>query len=440
MKKILISFLSLFLFVGIGISQEDPGKALKKATRALGSFNLDPSGNAAKLTEASEMIEIAISSDELKGQWKTWQTRGKIYNAIAGKEVNALFISTDPSAGVAHPDAPLKASESLNKAFSLAEKKYEKKESIDEIGASSNHLNNLGNHYIQNQDYAGAYPLLNQVLVNHEVLVSNGGESPVKADDMSNHIYVVAVCAQSAEKMDRAKELYKNLYEAGYNEAGVYSKYFQILDAEDDPGALAVLNKGREKFPGNTEIIFTEINYYIQREQYEVLVEKLKQAIEKEPDNPSVYSALGNVYMNLFNQEFTANGNSEKGTEHFNNCLEYYEKALELDDKSFDALYSIGSLYFNNAVEIVKGMAKLGMTKEDQKKYEESKIASDELFKKALPYFKRSESLNANDANTLIALSEIFARTNDFEKSGEFKKRLQVLKDGGQNATSYFSE
>ena len=37
---------------------------------------------------------------------------------------------------------------------------------------------------------------------------------------------------------------------------------------------------------------------------------------------------------------------------HFNNAINYFNQALELDGKSFDAQYSIGSMYFNKAVEI----------------------------------------------------------------------------------------
>jgi hypothetical protein len=61
-----------------------------------------------------------------------------------------------------------------------------------------------------------------------------------------------------------------------------------------------------------------------------------------------------------------------------------------------------------------------------------------DLFVKALPYFKKSEVLNANDTNTLLALSEIYARTNEFEMSKEFKARLKVVNEGGQNEVPYF--
>ena len=70
--------------------------------------------------------------------------------------------------------------------------------------------------------------------------------------------------------------------------------------------------------------------------------------------------------------------------------------------------------------------------------YDEYNVKIKDLFGKALPYFKKSEALNANDTNTLLALSEIFARTNEFEMAKEFKTRLKTVNDGGKNEASYF--
>ncbi|MBK8142463.1 MAG: hypothetical protein IPK57_16790 [Chitinophagaceae bacterium] len=60
------------------------------------------------------------------------------------------------------------------------------------------------------------------------------------------------------------------------------------------------------------------------------------------------------------------------------------------------------------------------------------------LFDQALPYFKRSESIDPNDINTLVALVEIFARKEDEVISPAMKKRLDIVKTGGKNQTSYF--
>ena len=142
--------------------------------------------------------------------------------------------------------------------------------------------------------------------------------------------------------------------------------------------------------------------------------------------------------MNIFTEEFKKDRNSEQTQKYFDEALKYFEKALELDAKMYDAVYSIGSLYFNKAVELLKYGNTLDLKQQDE--YNKVNEEANGLMEKALPYFKKAESMNANDSNTLIALSEIFARMNDFEKSSEFKSRLQIIKDGGENKSSYFND
>jgi hypothetical protein len=437
MKKIFFTFFAFALSMGILFSQEDPGKALTKAGRALGSYNLDPANNGEKLKEAIDYIEIAAASDETNTKVKTWQTRGEIYNALADKDINRLMI--DNAYVPERPDAPSIATESFTKALELASKKYETKDALKGLQEAGNKLNAIGNNLIQQAKYADAYAALDLVLSVNETLKAKNGEPIVNdGEDLSNQKFVVAFCANVAGEKARAKELFKELYDAGSEEATVYASYFNILFAEKDPDAIKVLEAGRAKFPDNSEILFAEINYYIQAQKFDVLEVKLKEAIAKEPNNPSVYSALGNVYMNLFQTEFEANGQSESAQKYFDSALDYFGQAIKIDDKQFDAIYSIGSLYFNRAVELVKKANDLPLNK--AKEYDALVKESNELMNTSLPYFKRSESINPNDVNTLIALKEIFARMNDFDKVKEFTSRLENVQNGGKNETSYYNE
>ena len=54
-----------------------------------------------------------------------------------------------------------------------------------------------------------------------------------------------------------------------------------------------------------------------------------------------------------------------------------------------------------------------------------------------LPFLK-SRRLNHNHINTLIALSEIYARKDDLVTSVEMKRRLELVKNDGKNASPYF--
>ena len=93
-----------------------------------------------------------------------------------------------------------------------------------------------------------------------------------------------------------------------------------------------------EKFPENTEILFAYINYLIGEGQYGELENALKKAIAAEPTNPSVRSALGNVYMNLFTEEYADNGDTELSKDYFTKALDYFQQAIDIDPKQFDAI------------------------------------------------------------------------------------------------------
>lgn len=435
MKKLLFSLLSFLLVIGVAVGQEDPAKALKKAARAMGSYNLDPTNNGGKLDEAKEMIDIASADGTVAGQVKTWQTKGDIYAAMLQKDMSQLIVN--PEHKPEHAAEGITALEAYQKALGLAEKKFEKKDALKGMTDVSKNLNFIGNSQITAQKYAEAYGTLNAVLEANMKIKEAGGDAPIADEDMNNQKYIVAFCAEAAGEKEVAANYFKELYEAEFDEPGVYSRYFNTLSAAGDKeGALKVLEAGRAKFPDDTEILFAEINYYIQKEEYDVLETKLKEAVAAEPENASIRSALGNVYMNLYEEEFKANGETEKGKGYFDNSLKYFNEAISMDANMLDAIYSIGSLYFNEAVAYIGKQNNLGM--KEQKKYDEYSAKIKDLFGKALPYFKDAEKLDPNDTNTLLALSEIFARTDDFAKSKEFKARLKVVQEGGKNEASYF--
>jgi tetratricopeptide (TPR) repeat protein len=214
---------------------------------------------------------------------------------------------------------------------------------------------------------------------------------------------------------------------------------YKLVVDEDIPAAEEILTVGREKYPDDLGLLFSEINHYLKLEKVEVLEDKLKFAIEKEPDNPSLYSTLGNVYDKLYQSSYKE-GDLAQADKYFENSKDYYEKAINIKPDYTDAIYSVGALYYNKAAIVTEEMNALASdyTKEGTNKYNLKKQEVEKLFSEALPYFKKVEKLDPNDRNTLIALKEIFARENDFETSNEFKMRLEKIESGETIDKSFF--
>ena len=439
MKKFLLGLFSLVLVVG-SLSAQDAKKALKTATKAYGAYNLDARGNAEKLQEAIDALAIATTDEATNGTAKVWQVSGDLYNSVYRNY--ATLKQLDPNTPKAVADAAVQAYGSYQKALELAQKKYEKKDAIKGLSEVQSYLVGEGAEAYEKQDYAAAYTAFNAALGAHDILKEKGESSIFdEAAAYNDQMYYTGLAALNAQDLASAKPVFMKLKDAGYDKPAVYEALYKLEIEGDREAALAILNEGREKFPDDVSLLFSEINHYLKDGQLDVLTGKLEKAIEKEPDNPSLYSTLGNVYDNLYQKELES-GTEEKANEYFDAAFKNYNSALEKKPGFFDAVYSIGALYYNRAAATTSAMNALAddYSKAGLKKYDALKAKMLGQFDEALPFFKQAEALNPSDRNTLIALKEIFARKDDIATSTAFKERLDTLEGGGTIEKSFFQE
>jgi len=439
MKKFLLGLVSFVLVVG-SLSAQDAKKALKSAKKAYAAYNLDAIKNADKLQEAIDALNIAAADDAVGSTFEYWKVRGDLYNTAYRKYAEIKLIN--PAAEKSIADAAVQAFTSFEKAAELAQKKYEKKEVQKSISQVQSYLVGEGADLYEKQDYAGAYVAFNAALEAHDLLKEKGSDSMFdEAEAYNDQMYYTGLAALNAQDLDAAKPVFMKLKDAGYAKPAVYEALYKLALETDREEALAVLDEGREKFPDDVSLLFNEINHYLQDGKLDILTGKLEKAIEKEPNNPSLYSTLGNVYDNLYQKEL-ADGNEAKSTEYFDAAYANYNKALELKPGFFDAVYSIGALYYNRAASTTAAMNALAddYSKPGLAKYEALRATMLKQFDEALPFFKQAEGLNPNDRNTLIALKEIFARKDDLKTSSEFKSRLDTIEGGGTIESSYFNK
>ncbi len=440
MKKFLFGLFSLLLVAGT-ISAQDGKKALKTATKAYGAYNLDPIKNLDKMQEAIDALDIATAAGDVNGSSKVWQLKGDLFSSVYRNYATLKQLNPDTKKGVA--DAAVQAYAAYQKALELSQKKYETKDAVKGLVEVQSYLVGEGAEAYEAQDYATAYAAFKDA-IDAQAILKDKGESGMFADaeGYNQQVYYAGLAALNAQDLEAAKPLFNQLREAGYDKPAVYEALYKIASTGDDSdAALAILNEGREKFPDDTSLLFNEINHYLRDGKLDELTGRLEAAIAKEPDNPSLYSTLGNVYDNLYQKELEAK-NEAKSQEHFDAAFKNYNKALELKPGFFDAVYSIGALYYNRAAATTTAMNALAddYSKAGLKKYDELRKKMITQFDEALPFFKQAETLNPSDRNTLIALKEIFARKDDLPTSTEFKTRLQTLEDGGTIENAFFKE
>lgn len=437
MKKLLYSIFALVLTSGAISAQDvDVTKATKKAQKALTSYYQDEIGNFDKLMEAKRLINMASMDDVVGKSPDTWLAKAKIFNAISDNQLKAKILNpeaslTDVTSGVAVYDA-------VKMALSLAQKKNHTNDAL-KIGAESfGNLNGLAYALFTAGDYANAFSTfkgMNSIL---DLLKSNDKKLPLEnAEDLDNLKYMTGLSALQVNDNEGVRTYFEPLMESGYDEAGIYEGLYKTYKTDSPDKAVMILEKGRAAYPDNVSLLFAEINHYLVLGKMDILVDKLNLAKEKEPNNVSIYVTLGQVYDGMYQKAVEAKNDTE-AKKYFDLAFNEYNLATQKDPTFGDAYYSMGALYYNKAVIVNSQLNDLPLSA--QKEYAELEAKSKMLFEKALPHFRKSESLNPNDQNTLIALKEIYAITNDFEKSGEFKTRLEKVLAGEKNADSYFNE
>ena len=424
MKKIFLLVFSVCL--GLGLSAQDAGKDLKKVKSLLNGFNMDPA-KIDNLAEASGLFKSILGDSEVGNTYKAKQLIASVYSEMVTSDQTNLIKATIDKPRF--PDAVSNAYKAWSSAFGIAEKKYEKSESLDGIQENAKFLNNIGFAKYEAKDHDGALMLFEQTLEADALLKENGKDGLLSTDSAyQNQIFISSVMATSAGENTKAESFLKELIEVDYQDPLVYSNLYKLYEKSDPDKAVKYLEAGREAFPDDVNMLFTEINYYLKSGRLEELTEKLKTAIQAEPNNASVRSTLGNVYDQLY-QKSTEEGNVEKANEYFASAETYYGEALSLDQESLESNYSIGALYYNKAVLHVKEMNVLAddYSKEGTKKYDAKKAEAMSEFDRALPFFEKAYSINGKDRNTLIALKEIYVRKDMLDKSNEMKEQLEAI-------------
>lgn len=439
MKKILFFTLTLLAISFSSQAQDDPDRDMKKAVRSLGAYNLDPMNNLDKLEEAQKLSDGAMSSNMEKTSTE-YNSYGQIYLALSTSDANSAVLNPDTYTRK-YKGSSLKAFESFKKGLELSTKNSHSKDALNGISQLIGLISNDGLFAYEDQEYESAYNHFKAVLEAHEILKANNEKSPLDApEEMENQKFILGIAANTAGKTQEAKAVFEELFNAGSDRVQVYDQLFNIYLAEDNlEKAENVLTKGREKFPDEVSILFSEINFYLKQGKIDQLEAKLIEAIEKEPDNITLYTTLGSTYDQLF-QTLGGEGNIEKANEYFEKAKAQYAIAIEKDPTYNDALYSMGALHFNKAAYYIGEMNKLAddYSNAGMKKYDDLKAKAYEQFDQALEYFKKIEKSDPNDINVLIALKEIYARKNNMELAEEFTKRLKTVQDGGKNETSHF--
>lgn len=280
------------------------------------------------------------------------------------------------------------ALESINKvlAIDVAAKKT-KKVQENLVKLKGLYINEGSNYY--------SLKNFNEAFKNFKSVIEIGQMPQLNHKDTAIYYYA-ALSAQLAGDFESAIKYYDKAIELNFTTEGTAYYYafdaFKSLNKIDD--GVRYLEEGLLKFPKNTNILFSLIQYYVDKgEDPAKVLTYIDKALVEEPNNATLHFAKGTVYDKLKDSEEASKS---------------YAKAIEIDPNFFDAYYNLGAVYFNNGVKFVEEANKVPA--KEYEKYEAIMAKANAEFKKALPYMEKAYELNNNSKESVEALKNIYFR------------------------------
>ena len=362
-------------------------------------------GSNADFGEARTLIKGALENPETKDDAKTWYVAGFIEDQQFNAERAKQILGQQPNEPVMY-EALYGILPYFQKAYELDQLPNEKgkvkpkytKDIKSILSANHVYLFNGGAYYFDKQEYKKAYDFFNQYVEISELPMFTGTQTAEKDSTFMTVQFYAAAAASLAKDSRLAIAALERAKNTPYRQYDVYQylcyEYGEARTAQDSVMLEKTFEEGMQVFPDSAFFLNNLINTYIYSNRNEKALEMLNVAIQKNPNDANLYNVMGRVY--------------ETGLKDYANAEKNFQIALEKDPNLTDALSNIGRIYYNQGVNKLSEANMIN----DSKKYQEELSMAKDLFKKALPYYKKAHEAEPEKMDNMIALRGIYYNLN----------------------------
>ena len=362
-------------------------------------------GSNADFGEARTLIKGALENPETKDDAKTWYVAGFIEDQQFNAERAKQILGQQPNEPVMY-EALYGILPYFQKAYELDQLPNEKgkvkpkytKDIKSILSANHVYLFNGGAYYFDKQEYKKAYDFFNQYVEISELPMFAGTQTAEKDSTFMTVQFYAAAAASLAKDSRLAIAALERAKNTPYRQYDVYQylcyEYGEARTAQDSVMLEKTFEEGMQVFPDSAFFLNNLINTYIYSNRNEKALEMLNVAIQKNPNDANLYNVMGRVY--------------EAGLKDYANAEKNFQIALEKDPNLTDALSNIGRIYYNQGVNKLSEANMIN----DSKKYQEELSMAKDLFKKALPYYKKAHEAEPEKMDNMIALRGIYYNLN----------------------------
>ncbi|MFN4972238.1 MAG: hypothetical protein ACK45I_12240 [Bacteroidota bacterium] len=426
-----------------------------------------------EMEDAKKSIDQAATHPDTKDDPKMWYYRTAIYDTIyKNPDYKAL-------AGNVQENLVVSALQCLK---TDVKKRYEEYCGFAVInGAFAAY--NRGIEYYQQNDAANAAKFFQYVL---DVMPYDKNKDLVKNNINEKSITLsLADLSWKNKNYPEAKKHLQKLIDMRYQEPIVYLLMAEINYIQGDTATgLSYTEMGRAEFKTNKDLINQELNIYLTQGKQQILLDKLNEAIEINPENATLLFVRGTIYDNfIFNtgkriknlrdsaqvvakkaKSQTTPAAKTKMNQQSQSLIKQadsmaivknkyitlaeadYLKAVELNPEYIDAFYNLGGVCVKKTDDIVEKMnAVTGATQaEYDRKWNILKKEQDAILLDAAKYFNEAVLLvqkmkedtpeniklrNSNLADLYDTLKRVYAQMGDEAKTMEYIKKLKELQN-----------
>lgn len=404
MKKISF-FLILCLFAStFAMAQK---KEVRNANRALKNN---------QFAVAKEAIDKAIQDPTTMNDPDTWVLRTNIYMGIAGSEdpavkaldLNALVVAYEAVTQAKKLDVTNKNILKIQQTFLVLSEAFYNEAAI---AYNDGNFKRASDMFMQSFNVSGTFGSVDTAT-----------------------LYNAGLSAELGQYKEQAVDIYLRVEALGYNQPYLYSSLNNLYLAMEMPEeAQKWITVGRERFPENLDLVFSEANLYLATGNSTEARRVLQIAIDRDPDNANLYYAYGVNFDQMAN-DTTRNAEDRKFA--YEEAVKSYKKAIELEPKYFDAYYNLGALLFNEGIRMFIEAENQLRKDMNFRAYDAKEKLIREQWLKSQPYLEKCKEMitDLNDPNyelVLRSLRELYLRTNQEEKF-EITNKLWKEKFGGQ--------
>ena len=394
MKRVLLT-VALCVAASASFAQK---KVVNEARSIAKSSNAD-------FGEAKTLIKGALENPETKDDAKTWYVAGFIEDQQFNAERAKQILGQQPNEPVMY-EALYGILPYFQKAYELDQLPNEKgkvkpkytKDIKSILSANHVYLFNGGAYYFDKQEYKKAYDFFNQYVEISELPMFAGTQTAEKDSTFMTVQFYAAAAASLAKDSRLAIAALERAKNTPYRQYDVYQylcyEYGEARTAQDSVMLEKTFEEGMQVFPDSAFFLNNLINTYIYSNRNEKALEMLNVAIQKNPNDANLYNVMGRVY--------------ETGLKDYANAEKNFQIALEKDPNLTDALSNIGRIYYNQGVNKLSEANMIN----DSKKYQEELSMAKDLFKKALPYYKKAHEAEPEKMDNMIALRGIYYNLN----------------------------